>query len=153
MDLHPRVFVSFYVRGRSKKGSHTRLSFSSAVSTADVSAAAIAFVEKIAPLVDGAIDGFTLAYDYFNPDDTLPDATDIQAYLMLFYTNELQNVEERIDIPSPLPSLFETEGDYAGIRLNATEEIVTLLNDLVIFTCTPEGDPWPPFFDVGGLAL
>jgi len=75
--------------------------------------------------------------------------------MALYYSNGEEY--EAIYIPSGNPLFLETTGAYAGIRLDSTNAFVAdVLSDLSLAlgaAITPEDEPFPTTFIVGGIAI
>ena len=118
-----------------------------------------AFVNNFASLVTPLTNGVILAVDCYTRhkfEDT-PVASvdaDVNARIVLYYSNG--ETYEAIWIPAPKLTLFESTGVYAGIRANRLAPelqpwIVDAAANLSILS-TPEGDPFPSLYTVGGFA-
>jgi len=107
-------------------------------------------------ITNGVIPDCSVSYtlDFVPPSEASIDS-DVGRMLVLFYRNETEI--EALYIPSPPNSLFETEGKYAGIRVDPTgPAILPYIEDapdLFSILSTPEGTPFPTVYVVGGLVL
>lgn len=123
-------------------------------------AAALEFINfaisRIQPLSDAVIVGASLLKVWDDETQAEPASTsDVNKKLMLFYSNG--DIFESLSIPSPHDYLFETTGKMANIRADATlaelQPVTTDAPTFFDFLVTPEGDPFPVVFVVGGKAL
>lgn len=94
---------------------------------------------------------------FFDFDNPVPAqiGSDVSSYAVLYYSNG--EVYEPIYVPSPEPSLFESEGEYQAIRLDATNPALVAFN-AAVQSCpwplaTPEGETFPTEYVVGGRVL
>lgn len=80
---------------------------------------------------------------------------DMTSRVLLYYSEG--DTYETIDIPSPVPGLFETEGAYQGIRVSVVSTPFLAWVDgaaeLLGYIVTKEGDPFPATYQVGGKSL
>lgn len=110
----------------------------------------------IQPLSNAAITTVTVSYkvllETYSTSLGLPDLT---SRVLLFYREG--DTYEAIGIPAPKADLFETAGQYAGIRVDPfSMGMVTWFSywgDFSSHITTKEGDPFPETFVVGGRSL
>jgi len=80
---------------------------------------------------------------------------DLSSRVRLFYSEG--DTYETIDIPAPKATLWESEGEYANIRVDPLSlEMVTWFSgwdDFQGHITTKEGEAFPSTFRVGGKAL
>lgn len=93
-------------------------------------------------------------FDFDNPRPA-QIGSDVSSFAVLYYSNG--DTYEPIYIPSPEASIFEGEGEYQSIRVDATNPAVGAFN-AAIQSCpwplaTPEGEPFPVEYMVGGRLL
>lgn len=149
-----RVSITFLDRG----GRKSVLSFLFPASVSPQSA--IAWAIDTAPIVQGLSDAVPLSakYEYRHMLDDIGAASftsDARRKAFLYYRNG--DEIEQISIPSPRSEIFESEGPYAGVRVDASAEAVLSFNAVIRDSPsgfqTPEGEPLPDEYDVGGLGL
>jgi hypothetical protein len=149
--------VSFAFRDREGEVSNTSLSLSASRPLSEIGPWIQQVADAMAALVDSRLDRVTMTVRFL-PEGPLPEPgpeSDTQVWLLLYYTNG--DVVEAIQLPSPKSSLFETTGEYAGIRVDATvpemADWAPVLATTIDGMVTPEGDPFPNVFLAGGRAV
>lgn len=152
LAIATQVAVDVIFVDRGGNASQTRLHFRHGAAISAILSALDTLMPILADISDAQLGRVSITATWEPDTIAATSTTDIQASVALFYTNDTATAQERIDIPSPKGSLFETDGDYAGIRVLADEDMVLLLNGLVAFLCTYEGDEFPPIYDIGGLS-
>lgn len=118
------------------------------------------FISTMHPLITALVDCtiYRVNYRYqLNETDTTPAVigSNSRYLLALFYSNP--DRFEALYIPSPIQDYLETTGLYAGTRLDtslsAVQDALADLTSGLALVVTPEGDPHPTTFVVGGLAV
>jgi hypothetical protein len=117
---------------------------------------ALYILSKALGVSNGLVMRLKLTWQWREEQPQVADpASDVQTRVALYYRNE--DGPEAQFIPSPRPDLFEQTGPYAGIRVDVANPDVALVlsafGDALASTLTPEGDPFPTVYSVGGLAL
>lgn len=151
----PVVPVQFQVFDREGKIAVTRLYFPFSSTIDELNLTAADFCSILQDLTDGAVKGYTIRWTYEATDVDSPSIdSDCSVNALLFYRNG--DDWEAFAVPSPKPSLWETEGLYAGIRIDMTNmdnvTAIALLSSHIVNTTTPEGSSWPDTYYTGGKA-
>lgn len=107
------------------------------------------------PAIQASLIEIKVLYEWRESDIPVADPdSNIHRRLVLFYRNE--QGFEAISIPSPKAECFQVDGPYAGIKVDAQmvalEPWVDALALVVGALATPEGEPFPTEYVVGGLA-
>lgn len=150
------AYVSIVFRDREGNEASTRLSFPFALSDALISTYMGIWIGNVLPLTNAGISSYTITRAYEDDAFERPtEGTQTLDRLVLFYSNGL--ILDRIIVPSANMDLMELLGPYAGIRVDAgradVATLITGMQDVVTFVVTPEADPFPTIFVVGGLML
>lgn len=120
--------------------------------------AALAFANLIRPAVLDLVSARLLAAEYRiklsgQVPRILPPTADSRRSATLFYSDG--SATARLVIPSPVPSLAETTGPYAGYRITresaAAAGLVDELDNIVAGTVTADGELWPGPFTLGAI--
>jgi len=157
MPLRHTVKVRFIFRDRSGNEASSHLYFPISTSVDDVFVAVNNAIPFYAAVSDALIVRVVAEYEYYFvglPDPSI--TSDVKRTVLLFYRNEDSRIE-RISVPSPRVSIFETVGEYAGIRIDMSNPAIIqwanlTLGDLIIFK-TKDGDTMGPDLLTGGLAI
>lgn len=117
---------------------------------------ALYIASKALGVSNGLLTRVRLTWQWREEQPQVADPTsDVQTRVALYYRNE--DGPEAQFVPSPRPELFEQTGPYAGVRVAASDPDVALLlsafGDALASSLTPEGDPFPTVYVVGGLAI
>lgn len=151
---HTKLLFRFVDREGNKASTTMYVAFS--LTTPELTS----FINLMAARMQAVSNGFLFSVDAYRklPYVKVGEATvdaDINSRALLYYSTS--TVYEAFEIPSPKDELFESEGAYAGIRIDAAAEaLVPLIGDAVTtlaLLCTPEGEPFPTTYEVGGLML
>lgn len=127
-----------------------------ATSVADADSVTTQLHDKMTPLVNCVFTrvGWRWIFTEDAPE-TAAIGSNTRRQLALFYRNG--DLWEAFYLPSPDPSIFETDGPYAGIRVDMSNPtVVAAIADLtaaLAAVVTPEGDPFPDEFQAGGLVI
>lgn len=149
-----RVVITLADRDHGKARISFRLPFS--ISASDAAAVRSHIIGLMLPLTDARVIGTQIVWEYSDATPTLP-AFDVklQTKGVLFYRNATR--AEAFYIPAPKPSLYETTGEYAGIRIDMSNPtIAAAINAIsaeLANTVTIEGLSFPDEYMVGGLVL
>lgn len=131
------------------------LRFPSSTPVAVITAQLIAFATRMQALTGATPTGAYWRIVSLPEAYTLPVDADISRVAILYYRNG-EEVESFV-IPAIRDSLLETEGDYAGIRINyADDDVKTVIDELtevLALALQPDGESWTPVYIVGGLML
>lgn len=132
-----------------------RIRFPFAISFDDAAAASSVISNAAQSISNGLLMRVTISKSYSDNVGVTPqEGSKATRRMMLYYRNE--DSYETISIPSGNPDLLETQGLYAGIRLNTSLSIVAdalgALSLALVDVRTPEDTPFPTTFVVGGLA-
>lgn len=108
------------------------------------------------PLSNAALMNVTVTYKVFlEPYSTGLGIPDLTSRVLLLYSEG--DTYEAISIPAPKETLFETEGEYAGVRVDPLSVDMAAWfaswSDFSSHITTKEGDPFPSTFLVGGKSL
>lgn len=111
---------------------------------------------KLQNLSNASLVSAKVFYNYtFDSPQPAQLGSDCTSYAVLFYRNE--DIYDAIYIPSPEASLFESEGEYSGIRVDAYAPAVVSFNAALLSLpwtlATEEQDPFPLEYVVGGRVL
>lgn len=81
--------------------------------------------------------------------------SDCTSFAVFYYRNG--DIYEALYVPSPKGEIFESNGEYQGIRLDALATAVLSFNaallDFPQGLATQDGEPFPQEYVVGGLVL
>jgi hypothetical protein len=114
----PVVKVSITFRDRDGNSAVLTVYCAFATPIADAWTFALAMVGVVTPLSDGLIVAVQIAYRWTMDDPATPaESSNIERKLLLLHVNSEDEINGMI-IPSPRIELFETLGNYAGIRLD-----------------------------------
>ena len=157
MFVHPATVVAeFTFKDRGKGSAKLTMRFPFSLSFDTLNSIATLFVSRLSAISDGLI----VAYRFrWNWKEDSPDApgilSDVGYYLCLYYSNDVDT--EPIFIPSPNQAYLETEGSFAGIRLDLSNPAVVALADALTaalsLTVDPDGREWGRVLVVGGRTL
>jgi hypothetical protein len=114
---------------------------------------ALAMVGAVAPLSDALIVAVQIAYRWTIDDPATPaESSNIERKLLLLHVNDSDEINGMM-IPSPRADLWETTGNYAGIRLDMASAGALALIDMLagIELLTKQAHPLGALV-VGGLA-
>jgi len=156
LSEHARAVVRVFFEDREGNQRSMSLSFPFSLSLDSIQTYMAIWVSRVGPLSNASIHRYTVVHTLEDDEPASPsgDST-VAEKLVLFYRNEA--FFDRIYIPALRQELLETEGVYAGVRLDvALPEVITILesmNDVVAYIVTPEGEDFPTEFVVGGLVL
>jgi hypothetical protein len=153
-DATLAVQLVFADRGEGQSKPAFRLPFLTSV--ADANAIMTAVTADMLPLSDAVLIGVKFVWSWHDTDYSPPPiGATTQIKLALFYRSDERY--EAIHIPAPKESLFETEGPYAGIRLNIADGAVATLIDNLTTSLSEvvdeTGEAFPTTFLVGGKVL
>jgi hypothetical protein len=153
-----RVQCAVHFQDRDGNRRVTTFWFPFAISAGDLETAMGIIMARIVPLTDAYMPKWDATYIWDDDgESTAAEGSDVIAKAALFYRNGPAGAFEALYVPAPRSLLFETTGDLAGIRINATDstvaDLLDGLQDIVTFIVTPEGDEFPTGYVVGGLAL
>jgi hypothetical protein len=157
VELDATVFASAVFLDRAGGRSQFSGRLPSSLSEADAFDRWEAVTTAAAIISNAVVEKLTIAWRSRELEPAAPDpASDTTRRLLLFYRNEA-GTREMFAIPSPAPGLFETDGFYAGVRVNISDssvaDAIDSLSAALSVALTAEGDDWPPTYTVGGLAL
>lgn len=156
MQLDATIFASAQFVDRKGREAQVSGHLPTTLTADDAFARWDAIVAAMAAISSAVIPASRLVWRYrVLPAPAFPIDADCARRVMFFYRNGGQ-VSEYFEVPSPAPWLFETSGFYSGIRVDTDNPDVVAAIDLLSASLsqllTPEGEPWPPNFVVGGLA-
>jgi hypothetical protein len=125
-------------------------------SVADANAVMSAITADMLPLSDAILVAVRLIWGWHDTEPTPPPSgPTTQVKLALFYRSDERY--EALHVPAPKESLFETDGPFAGLRLNLSDTAVQVLIDNLTASLSgvvdETGEPWPATFLVGGKVL
>lgn len=150
-DTTLRAVYTFIDRDGRKGSTSIRLPFFTSAATA--LSYCISLGSVIQGMSDAVLKSIDLFYQVSDPDAVTPETGEtVDTKVSLFYREGDQY--EAITIPAPIGALFETEGDYSEIRVDPlslamvawTSSWISVSGDLK----TPEGEPFPQEYVVGG---
>lgn len=113
-------------------------------------------VPRLAAVSDATIRRIIWKQYLVNDAFTLPPVgSNVRNFVGLFYSNSGEYACEALWIPSPRNEIFETDGLYAGIRVEALNPQVQnfLAPFLSLPIVTPEGEPFSVDYIVGGKRI
>jgi len=114
----PVVKVSLTFADRDGNSAVLTLYCAFATPIADAWSFALAMVDYVAPLSDALIVTLQIAYRWTIDDPETPaESSNIERKILLLHVNDADEINGMI-IPSPRIDLWETTGNYAGIRLD-----------------------------------
>lgn len=118
-------------------------------------AAAFTLVSLIQDITTAACTSYKVYQTWRETDAVSPDfGSDVTRLLAVYYRNETK--ADVYHVPSPRSELLDTAGTLVGIRVNyddpAIASIVDQFTAAITPTVTPDGQPWPKPYIVGGLA-
>ena len=156
LTARERAFVSVLFLDREGNRRATSLWFPFSLPIADLQTAMSMFTTRAGAISDAYIAKWDVTYTFEDDgSNTASPDSDVYRKLALYYRNGL--LFDRIWVPSARSEIFELIGPYAGIRVDsARSDVVAVLEGaqtVVEYIVTPEGDPFPTEFVVGGLAL
>lgn len=153
-DSTAKVMLVYHDRDKRQSRLMFRLPFSIS------GPAALDWAEGIASIIqsvsDAVLQKIIISWDWRETSPLEPgDRSDVNRKAVLFYRND--DYYEAIFVPSPINSIFESEGTFAGVRVDPLQPEVapwtinapTLLANIV----TDEGLPHPTQYQVGGLMI
>lgn len=156
LTAHARAFVSIAFEDREGNRRNTSLTFPFSLSEAQIHTYMDLWIDRIRGISNAEIRHYIITHTFEEEGESTADIdTDLYSYFALYLSNGSDY--DCIWIPGAKRELLETEGQYAGVRLDAARPDVAAillgLADITAFIVTPEGDPFPSTFVVGGLAV
>lgn len=153
-DATLRVVYNFRDRDNRKGSTSIRLPFSVTIATA--LSYAISFSIPLSNMSDAVLVSIDIFYGFEDTDAVTPlSGATVDTKVSLFYSEG--DIYEAITIPAPKGEIFETEGQYQGIRVdvNSVDMVAWMDNwtDVSSNLQTPEGLPFPINWRAGGLIL
>ena len=151
----PRCPIVFQWEDREGNIAAQRQYFNHSSALATVEAGAALWYTAVQGVSNATLRRFTLSWQWERegPNDA-EVGSDVYRRLALFYRNNYEM--GAIWLPSGRESLLETEGTYAGVRVAASVDAVAdalqLMMPVIDFIRTPEGNPFPSEYVVGGIA-
>jgi hypothetical protein len=152
----PVVKIQYHWRDRDSNKAVTTMYLPFALTLAQVQTVADGWRSRANALSDAVIVRVTYTWETFHDND--PDTAGPRLFpykALLFYRNV--DYYECFVLPAPKASLFETVGNYAGIRVDMSNPTVASdiadLSTALEDTTTIEGYFWPDMYVVGGLCI
>ena len=150
------AFVSVLFEDREGNQRATSLWFPFSLPISDLQTAMNLFITRAGAISDAYIRKWDVTYTWEDWEGSTAGAdSDVIRRGAIFYRNG--ETYEALWVPSIRLDLAELGGDFAGIRLDAARPdvaaLLVQLQDVVTFICTPEGDPFPTLYVVGGISL
>jgi hypothetical protein len=150
-----KIRLIFRDRGRNEASTHLYLPFSSTVD--DVFDFVNAAIPRYNAVSNALIAKVVAEYEFYYTNLSEPSPqSDNTKVLLIFYRNE-QGLVERISIPSPKSDLFETSGDYAGIRIDTESSGILYWEEMTlngyVELLTKDGIVIGPEVLTGGIAI
>jgi hypothetical protein len=153
-DATLAVQLVFADRGTGQSKPAFRLPFLTSV--VNVNAIMGAITADMLPLSDATLIAVKYVWGWHDTEYTPPPSgATTQVKLALFYRSDERY--EALHVPAPKASLFETDGPYAGIRLNmadtAVQDLIDNLTTALSGVVDEVGNPFPTTFLAGGRVL
>lgn len=117
LELNPLCEAKLQYMDHHGRVAQLRLRYPSSVPYTEVYSRAMQIHARIAPLSSAVLTEVKVQYGIAESDPGMPvSGIPAQEALVLFYRNGEDY--DAVYVPGPLPQLWETVGDYAGIRLD-----------------------------------
>lgn len=154
----PTISVTFHFQDRNLNRREMRLRFlySEEISIANL----LSWIDTRLPDIQGISDSPIVKYElsmrfYDNAAPNAAEGSNAQIHVGLFYRDiETYDV---LWLPSPLSEIFVTSGALSGVLVDAAHPAMSDWTDsgslLLAGLVTPEGNPWPVEYVVGGKAV
>lgn len=151
----PRCPIVFEWEDRDGNTSAQRLYFNHSDARETIEAGAALWLEAVQGVSNATPRRFIMSWQWerVGPNDA-EVGSDVYRRLALFYRNNYEMAA--IWIPSGREELLETVGTYAGVRVAASvpavADVLQLMAEVTDYVITPELNPYPNIYVVGGIA-
>lgn len=156
LTAYARAHVLIAFEDREGNRRTTSLTFPFSLPVAQIHTYMDLWIDRVRNISNAGIRHYVITHSYEDeePPITTGDSS-VQDKLTLYYSSDA--FYDRIYIPALRRELLETGGLYAGVRLDVSlPEVIAILESMesvVAYIVTPEGEPFPSVFVVGGMAL